>query len=327
MRVLVTGSSGRVGRTAVAALVARGDEVVGLDLAASPQDLEGFRAVTGAFDDPAAVAAACDDVDAVLHLGALMSWLDADAARMFAANVTGTFTILEAAKRRGVSRFVFASSGEVYPEVRPRALPIDESHPTEPISLYGATKLAGEELVRNYGRRAGLPHVILRFSHTQDAEELLDPDSFFSGPRFFLRSRIRQQIRFGNEAVAAALRPHDNGHEKLLLARGADGTPFRMTICDTRDLVAGILLALDRDEALGETFNLHPDDAVSFDAIVPRMAALTGLPYVDVRLPGAAVSYATSNAKARRVLGFHPQYPFDAMLADAVAAWRRRQET
>ncbi len=88
-------------------------------------------------------------------------------------------------------------------------------------------------------RTSGLGTTILRFSHTQDARELLDPDSFFSGPRFFLQPRIRQQEAFGNMAAVAALRAVDDGTPALLLARNEHGRPYRMMITDARDMSAG----------------------------------------------------------------------------------------
>src|SRR5690606_28085435 len=110
-------------------------------------------------------------------------------------NVRGTFNLLRAASKAGVGRFVFASSGEVYPELNSVYLPIDEAHPTHPTSMYGLSKLLGEEMVQNFARRTGLPYAILRFSHTQSAEELFDPNSFFSGPRFYVNAKLRQLRR------------------------------------------------------------------------------------------------------------------------------------
>ena len=93
---------------------------------------------------------------------------------------------------------MFASSGEVYPENVPDYLPVDEDHPAE-----AALALRPDQAPRR-GTRAlrertsGVAATILRFSHTQDADELLDPASFFSGPRFFLHPKIRQQESFGH---------------------------------------------------------------------------------------------------------------------------------
>ena len=326
MRVLVTGSSGRIGNRIVEALLARGDQVTGLDLA-PPRILDtGFRHVEGAFDDPDAAASAVQDAAAVLHVGALMAWTEDKKRAVFAANVTGTFTVLEAAVRAKVGRFVFASSGEVYPELKPLARPITEEHPHQPVGVYGLTKLLGEQMVRSYGHNHGLPFTILRFSNTQDATELLDPGSFFSGPRFFLRGRIRQQEELGRNDIVALLRPHDDGTERLLLARGEDGAAARAMMADARDIAQGVLLALDSAAAINETFNLHSDEQVHMDQVVTRLSELTGLPVTDVRLPGPAVDYLTSNAKIREQLGFRPRYRMEDMIGEAVAAWRQQRD-
>jgi len=313
----VTGGSGFLGRRIVALLRARGDTVTGFDLKCLGRDDAGYREVQGAFDDAAAVARAIEGAEAVLHLGAFMSWLPADAAKVYAANATGTFLLLRAAAAASVKRFVLASTGEVYPEVRPRYLPVDESHPREPLSVYGLTKLLAEDMTAFHQRAHGLPFTILRFAHTQDAGELLDPASFFSGPRFYLRSKIRQQRAFGNARALAVLEPLDDGTEKLLVQCGEDGTPYRMPIADARDIADGVVLALDASRALNATIYVGPDEATSLDEGVALLKAKTGLPVVRAHLPGPAVNYATSNARARELLGFRPRWTFAAMVDDA----------
>ena len=253
-----------------------------------------------------------------------MSWAAEDRDAMFRANVEGTRLLLDTAAASGIRRFVFASSGEVYPETSPESLPVTEDHPLRPTSAYGLTKLIGEELVRFHARQGRMETVILRFSHTQDASELLDEESFFSGPRFFLRPRIRQQERFGNTAVADLLRSADPGHPAHILARSAAGRAFRMHITETRDMVRGVLLALDHPEAAGRTFNLGATEPVDFADLLPRMAAITGLPVVTVDLPGAGVYYHTSNRLIRDTLGFEPEWTIDRMLDEAARARRDR---
>lgn len=295
--ILVTGSAGRVGRAVVAALRAGGRTVRGLDLKPSGT---GREETVGSLEDAQAISKAMVGVSAVLHLGAFMSWVPADRDRMFATNVEGTRRLLDAASAVGVRRFVFASSGEVYPENRPEFLPVTEDHPLRPNSPYGLTKLLGEELVGFYQRTSSMETVILRFSHTQDAAELLDEDSFFSGPRFFLRPRIRQQQNFGNTAIAELLQSKDI------------------------DEPSHILLALDHPEAAGGTFNLGADEPVDFAALLPKIAALTGLPIVTVDFPGDGVYYHTSNERIRNKLGFEAEWTMDRMLNDAAAARRGR---
>ncbi|RVG82678.1 NAD-dependent epimerase/dehydratase family protein [Sinorhizobium meliloti] len=325
MKVLVTGSAGRVGAFVVRRLIAGGHQVRGFDLRSAGIEDGGFDEVIGAFDDREAAIRACEGTDAVLHLGAFMSWLASDRDKLFRANVEGTRIVLEAAAAAKVGRFVFASSGEVYPENKPEFQPVTEDHPKKPLSPYGLTKLLGEELVTFQGRVSSMETVILRFSHTQNASELLDPESFFSGPRFFLRPKIKQQENFGNKAAADLLRAADPGRPALVLTRNEEGRPFRMHITDTRDMAQGVLLALTHQKAAGGIFNLGATEPVDFAEILPVMAQKTGLPLMTVDLPGAGVWYHTSNQRIRETLGFEPDWPIMRMLDEAVAEWTIRQ--
>jgi len=325
MTIVVTGSAGRIGSKVVDALIARGERVVGFDLKPLGLSHPAYREVVGAFDDAQAAARALEGARALLHLGAFMSWLPADAAKLHRANVEGTRVVLEAATAAKVERIVFASSGEVYPENAPEYQPIDEEHSLRPRSPYGLTKLLGEEMVRFAERTTGIPATILRFSHTQDAGELLDPTSFFSGPRFFLHPKIRQQEGFGNRAAVEALKRVDDGREALVLSRNENGRPFRMHITDTRDMVEGILLGLDHPRAAGDTFNLGATDPVDFAAALPRMAEATGLPLHVVDLPGPGVYYHTANQKIRDLLGFRPTWTIDRMIDEAARTWTAKR--
>lgn len=319
--ILVTGSSGRVGRAVVAALRVRGRMVRGFDLRPSGT---GGDEIIGSLEDAARLAEATRGITDILHLGAFMSWAPTDRDLMFAVNVEGTRRLLDAASAAGVRRFVFASSGEVYPENCPEFLPVTEDHPLRPTSPYGLTKLLGEEMVRFHQRARSMETVILRFSHTQDASELLDEESFFSGPRFFLRPRIRQQESLGNTAVADLLRSKDIGTPAHVLARNQNGRPFRMHITDTRDMVSGILLALDHPDAAYGTFNLGGTEPADFSELLPRMAELTDLPVVAVDFPGDGVYYHTSNERIRNTLGFEAEWTIDRMLEEAAVARQRR---
>ncbi|MGI9485051.1 MAG: NAD-dependent epimerase/dehydratase family protein [Geminicoccaceae bacterium] len=324
MRILVTGSAGRIGSAALEVFISNGHDVVGLDRRASGRSCETYVEKVASLDDMAAVTEAIKGVDAIVHLGAFMSWKADDRDEMFRSNVEGTRALLEAAEASGVKRFVFASSGEVYPENAPLSLPITEDHPLCPTSPYGLTKLLGEELVRFHQRRGSMETVILRFSHTQDVVELLDEDSFFSGPRFFYGPRIRQQMAFGNHVIADLLRAHDPGRPAHILARSENGRPVRMHITDTRDMVAGLLLALDHPAAAGRVFNLGATDPVDFEPLISAMSEITGYPVVTVDLPGPGVFYQTSNRRIRELLGYAPKWTIDRMLEDAAMARKAR---
>jgi UDP-glucose 4-epimerase len=307
MRIAVTGAAGRLGRTLTARFEERGHAVVPIDVAPP---------VSLALSDRDGLISACTGADVVVHLAARMSWQRADDAALFETNVLGTANVAEAAALAG-AKLVLASTGEVYPEGKPVYQPLDEDHPRAPTSAYGLSKKLAEDTVDFYRRTRGLEAVVLRFSHFQDASELLDQSSFFSGPRFFLHRKIEQQRAFGNAAAVAALEAHDDGTTKLFVSRGEDGTPFRMGILDTRDLANGVVAAAEASGLDGEVIGLGADDSVDFDWLVPRLAEKAGLDYVDVRLPGPAVHYTTSNAKARKLLGFTVEFPVSRMIAEA----------
>jgi UDP-glucose 4-epimerase len=170
MRILVTGSSGWLGRTLVPRLRAAGHEVVGLD----PVPGE-TTSLVGSIADRGTVAAAMGDcrIEAVIHSGALHKpdIERRDRADFMAVNVQGTFNLLEEAVARGVGAFVFTSTTSVMisREIRAgkeggaaRAAWLTEESPTWPRNIYGVTKLAAEHLCRLYHEQFGLPVITLR---------------------------------------------------------------------------------------------------------------------------------------------------------------------
>ena len=323
MHIAVTGASGRVGRAVTAQLVERGHSVLGLDLVPPRQPVEGAEYLIG---DLAALPAGdprLDGVEAVAHLGAYMSWDPADAERLFDANVTATMRLIRALGP-SVRRFVLASTGEVYPENAPAYQPLDEDHPRNPTTWYGASKVLAEDLVAFAGRTNGWSTVVLRFSHTQDPAEILDPDSFFSGPRFFASRRIARERAAGNADVVAALEPFAGDDDTLLVASRADGAPVAMGILATPDLAAGVVLALEADTTGHEVIGLGPDESTDLGAFARELAAAAGLGTVEVTLPVTAPSYTTSNARARDLLGFRPAVDRAEFVRRAAAAHRER---
>lgn len=325
MKMLVTGSSGRIGSQLVTALKEEGNWVRGFDLhealsTSRKQASQADEFVQGGLGDEEALARACESIDVVLHLGAFMSWLPEDEPKLYEANVTGTFNLLRAALAAKVGRFVFASSGEVYPELNPAYQPIDESHPTKPTSAYGLTKLLGEELVSHFGRR-GLPYCILRFAHTQSASELLDENSFFSGPRFYVNAKIKQLKGFPQgEAIQksiANLEAVVTEKEQLYIGSSPDGTGYRMGLCDVRDMLQGVKLAAVHPKAEGEIFNIGAAESFEFSDAVKQLSEVKKMKVHDVILHTAVYRYDTSIEKARAILGYAPQWDIHKMIEDA----------
>ncbi|WP_210505232.1 NAD(P)-dependent oxidoreductase [Naasia sp. SYSU D00057] len=144
MRVLVTGASGMLGGATARTVAAAGHEV--RTFQRGPANLEGVEDVRGSLTDAAAVAAAVEGVEAVVHLAAKVS-LAGDPADFAAVNIEGTRTLLGAARRAGVRRFVHVSS----PSVAHTGASIagDDAAPADPEHArgeYARTKALGERL-------------------------------------------------------------------------------------------------------------------------------------------------------------------------------------
>lgn len=175
-RFLVTGGAGFIGSHIVQALISNGDEVRVLDDFSSgrEENLDGF--VPGAVGSGAAVELlrgdvadadacrrACEGVDGVFHEAALVSVPRSveEPERTWEVNSTGTLNLLEAARRAGVGRFVFAASSAAYGESE--TLPKVETMPVDPRSPYAASKVSGETLLAAYGASYGMQTVSLRY--------------------------------------------------------------------------------------------------------------------------------------------------------------------
>src|SRR4051794_821654 len=165
-RVLVTGSSGHLGEALVRVLRDAGEEVVGLDVLASPT-----TTLTGSVADRGLVRGALAGVDAVLHAATLHkphvgshAWAD-----FVETNVTGTLTLLQEALAAGVGRFVFTSTTSAFGRAltpgpgEPAAWITEDVRPV-PRNIYGVTKVAAEDLCELAHREHGLPCLILRTS-------------------------------------------------------------------------------------------------------------------------------------------------------------------
>ena len=170
--VLVTGSSGRIGRAAVAELLRRGHTVRGFDLAPSP----GLHdCVLGDLSDRAALDRAMENVECVVHLAATPD--DADfLASLLPNNITGLFHVMEAARCAGVRRMVLASSGQVnWWQQSTGPFPIRPTDPPSPKAWYAATKMFMESAGRTYVEMHGMSVIVARLgwcprSHEQVAE-------------------------------------------------------------------------------------------------------------------------------------------------------------
>jgi len=300
MRVLVTGGSGFIGSHVVDKLRARGHEPVIYDLRPSLWHEKGsVDTVLGSITDREALERALHSCDAVAHLAAVADVNDVHASPEDAerVNARGTVAVLEAARRAGVKRIVYASTIWVYSDCIPEEVDEDTLLPA-PSHLYTSTKLAGELYCKAYQELYGIDFTILRFG-----------------------------IPYGPRAREAAVIPAFVGKalrgEPLTLA--GDGSQSRRFVY-VEDLADGVALGLG-EVARNRVYNLASNENVTIKQIAETVRDLLGnveIAYTPAR-PGDFGGKVVSSVRAREELGWTAGTPFAEGVRRYVD-WRLEQE-
>ena len=171
MRVLVTGTGGRVGSQVAREFLAHGYEVRGFDREPPRGDdlKQGIETVYGDLTARLDLLRAAENCDAIAHLAAIPNPGHLD-SEIFSTNVTGTQYVLAAAESHGIKRVALASTCCAFGiffarhQIDPQYLPMDEKHPNLPQDLYGLSKLLNEETAAAYTRRCGMTTISLRLT-------------------------------------------------------------------------------------------------------------------------------------------------------------------
>ena len=316
-KILVTGAAGRLGANLVKALAEKGYDVRAFVLPDDPKvsklkglDVELFR---GDLRDAEAVDRAMEGVQRVAHLGYIMGRPKGmTRATEFEINIPGTFHMLEAASKRvdDLECFLFASTNATYDAFQLKYGPADERHPQEPTSFYGTAKLVGEKMVAGYGREFGLRWSVVRFGTVPGPDEILR-----RGNACYNHGSIRGPgTRPGSSLyVPGVAEPWKSVEEAidqgypLVIPRNLEGESWYQDIVDVRDTVQGIILALTKGQALGEAFNVTAPWAATWGEAIPYLAEKTGQTYKELSLPNMW-AFACDNTKAKRLLGYRPEY-------------------
>lgn len=266
--VLVTGGAGFIGSHLVDALMQRESEVRVLDNLSSGSleniqrwlELPGFKFVRGDLLNQADVNGALEGSEVLFHLAAnpevRLSSVEPDVH--FEQNVVATYNLLEALRRSGaVESLVFASSSTVYGDAAEIPTPEDYA-PLEPISVYGACKLASEALISSYAHTYGFRAVIYRLAN-------------IIGPR----SKHGVIYDFVEKLKA-------NPRDLEILGDGSQAKSY----LDVGDCVDGMLLGLERSAGRVDVFNLGSEDWIDVKSIAALVVEEMGLEDVVFRFTG-----------------------------------------
>ncbi len=301
-RVLVTGGCGFVGRWVCRALAPAQIDLHILDLAPSTHleekhtfhrtDLRDLPATTELIGTlkPAAI----------IHLagqpGVASSHDNPRGA--YEANVLATFNILEACRQRpGVEAIVAVSSNHVYGDQH--KLPTPEDAPLNGHGMYAASKLAGDNLARAYGKTYGLPVGIARMTNSYGGDD-------------------HHVAHIITATILSALK-----HERPVIKQSGRDRKGYLYIKDTAEgLIALAEGVAQSKELAGEAFNLVPNEAVAVAELVRTILATMNVKLEpEILNPHAPYEEEhLDNAKARRLLGWTPRYDLTAGLRET-AAW------
>jgi len=306
-KVMVTGGAGFVGSHLSEGLVELGADVICLDdlsagKASNVAHLEGRPNVRlvemDVCDSGPEMERLFEGLDTVFHNAASKKNVCLiNPQRDLEVNAGGALNLLQLAMKHDVRKFVHASTGSVYGE--PQIFPTDESHPFEPVSYYGVSKLAGERYVDVYHKLYGLDTTILRYFHVY-------------GPR-------QESNEFGG-VVSIFLRRITQGQNPIVFGHGDQVRSFTWV----RDLVQANINAAVTPEATGQAYNAASGIKVTINELAHGMLRILnkeGKLRVehDEPLVGDIMNFDIDNAKIRRDLGVTFESDFWKMLEIALA--------
>ena len=306
---LVTGGAGFIGSTIVDQLLNSGaSEIRVIDNfvrgswanLAGALDRGGVRVIEGDIRDASLVNWATEGVDYVFHQAALRITRCAEAPReAVEVLIDGTLNVIEAALKHKVKKISAASSASVYGE--PSYLPVDESHPFNNRTMYGAGKIATEQMLRAFHDTSGLPYVAFR------------PFNVY-GPRMDTTGAYTEVLIRWLDAI-------DAGKPPLIFGDGTQSMDFVYV-----DDVARAYLLAAQSDIIDDVFNLGTGVQTSLNELCHLLLSLTGSSlqpeYRDPRQVANVQRRRAAVEKAERMLGFRSTVALEQGLRELIR-WRQ----
>ena len=242
------------------------------------------------------------DADYIFHLAAL--WLHEcvhEPRSAIDVNVVGTWNVIEAAQRARIKRIVYSSSASVYGNAL--TTPMTEEHPFNNRTLYGATKIAGEQFFRAFNEQHGLDYVGLRYMNIY-------------GPRMDYKGTYVSVIMKVLDRIEA-------GEAPIIFGDGSQTYDF----IHVGDIARANILAM-KANATDENFNIGMGVPTTINELVTMLLELSGSDLEPEYKPEEQ-SFVTerlgSTEKAEELLGFRAQVPLEEGLA-SVIEWRKQDQ-
>lgn len=306
-KILITGGLGQVGSYLVDKLC-NTTEVTVLDNYSSTTRESVPDNVTVVHDDIMSKRARemVTQNDVVIHTAAQISVSRSMDDPLFDLNnnVFGTLNLLEAARNSSVNqgqnsklkKFIYFSSAAVYGN--PEYLPIDEAHPQNPLSPYGASKLSGEKYCTMYHKAFGVPTVCIRPFNIYSPRQ--DPSNPYSG----VISKFIERVK--------------NNQSPIIFG---DGTQTRDFV-SVHDIVDMVLLAIDNKNTEGEVFNVGAGVTTTITELAQNIIDIYGAD-VDIKftdgMPGD-IKHSSSNISKARLIGYEPKVKLHDGLEEFISA-------
>ncbi len=294
MKILVTGAAGQVGSYLVEMLSEK-HEVRGIDLRKSGIDNVDKSIEIGDIKEYQFMMSQTRECDAVVHVAAQVSVERSLTDPIFdaAENIMGTLNVLETSAKTLVPQVVYISSAAIFGE--PVRVPIDESHPTNPKSPYGVSKLAAENYLFVFQECYGMNVTSIRPFNIYSQRQ--DPDSPYSG----VITRFIDLVKDGKEPMIEG-----------------DGLQTRDFV-SVHDVNQMIELCLGDEKAHGQRFNCGTGKPTTIKALAELIIELSGKNLEPITRPARPGDIRDSHAdisKAKDVLGYEPKVSLNDGLAE-----------